>query len=161
QIERFPIRVLSSYVIRLQVVRTNRAAVPLPLGQRQTDEALGGFESFPFVIAMVGAMLRGRPLVYWGHVLKLLRRADLEKIRAQFPFYPHADMLRAIQVSVDALETPARERYLALAVLLEDMAAAPPVQQTLWNVRQGQSPAFVYQVIGLRRKMDGHAACRL
>jgi hypothetical protein len=37
---------------------------------------------------------------------------------------------RAIQISVDALDETARQRYLALAVLLEDMAAAPLVQQS-------------------------------
>ncbi len=103
----------------------------------------------PLALAMVGAMLRGKPRAYWAHVLTLLRNADLEKIRAQFPAYPHADMLRAIQVSVDALPDPARVRYLALAVLLEDMAAAPAVQQTLWNVGEGDSLETAEQFVGL------------
>ena len=42
-------------------------------------------------------------------------------------------MLRAIQVSVDALEAKARQRYFALAVLLEDMPIHPVIQQTLWG----------------------------
>ena len=45
----------------------------------------------------------------------------------------------AIQVSVDALEGVARERYFKLAVLLEDMAAAGAVQQTLWSVDEGEA----------------------
>lgn len=51
----------------------------------------------------------------------------------QFPGYPHADLLRAIQVSVDALDPKARERYLALAVLLEDMRVHPAIQELLWD----------------------------
>jgi WD40 repeat protein len=48
-------------------------------------------------------------------------------------------MLRAIQVSVDALEASARRRYVALAVLLDDMPAAPAVQQTLWGGDAGEA----------------------
>jgi hypothetical protein len=36
-------------------------------------------------------------------------------------------------VSVDPLDPTARERYLALGVLLEDMPAHHTIQQTLWN----------------------------
>jgi hypothetical protein len=38
---------------------------------------------------------------------------------------PHTTLLRAIQISVDAVDETARKHYLALAVSLEDMAAAP------------------------------------
>ena len=44
-------------------------------------------------------------------------------IRAQFPDYPYPSLLRAMQVSVDKTDTTTRERYLALAVLPEDMPA--------------------------------------
>jgi len=87
----------------------------------------------PLALAMIGAMLRAKPLAYWKYVLGLLRNANLERIKAQFPDYPHTDLLRAIQVSADALEPRARERYLALAVLLEDMPIPPVIQQTLWG----------------------------
>jgi WD40 repeat protein len=87
----------------------------------------------PLALAMIGAMLRGKPHAIWKHVVSLLRSADLEKIKAQFPDYPHTDLLRAVQVSVDALDAKARQRYLALAVLLEDVPIHPVVQQTLWG----------------------------
>jgi len=84
----------------------------------------------PLALAMIGAQLRGRPPVLWNAALDHLRKADLEKIKAQFP-EPHTTLFRAIQVSVDALDATARERYLALAIRLEDMAAAPQVQQCI------------------------------
>ena len=65
---------------------------------------------------MLGAMLRGKPPAMWKRVDELLRSADLEKIKVKFPEYPYTDVLRAIQVSVDALDATMRERYLALAV---------------------------------------------
>jgi len=84
----------------------------------------------PLALGMIGAMLRDKPAAYWEHVRNLLRGADLAKIRAQFPDYPHTDLLRAIQVSVESLDPQARERYLALAVLLAETARFRQVGKT-------------------------------
>jgi WD40 repeat protein len=103
----------------------------------------------PLALSMIGAMLRGRPPAYWKHVGGLLRHADLARIRAEFPDYPHTDLLRAIQVSVEALDAKVRERYLALAVLLEDMAIHPAIQQTLWGVDEGEALETAEQFLSL------------
>jgi WD40 repeat protein len=103
----------------------------------------------PLALAMIGAMVRGKPHPFWKHVASLLRNADLEKIKAQFPTYPHTDLLRAIQVSVDALEAKARERYLALAVLLEDMPIHPVIQQTLWGADEEEALETAEQFVSL------------
>ena len=103
----------------------------------------------PLALSMVGAMLRGKPATYWNMVLEHLRNADLDKIKAQFPNYPYTDVLRAIQVSVDSLDDTSRARYLALAVLLKDMAAAPPVQQCLWGVDENQAAETAEQFVSL------------
>ena len=103
----------------------------------------------PLVLSMTGAMLRGKPPAYWGHVLGLLRRSDLVKIRAQIPFYPHADLMRTIQVSVDALEESAHGHYLALAVLPDGMPAAPAVQQSLWGLNAGEAFETAEQFVSL------------
>jgi hypothetical protein len=73
------------------------------------------------------------------NVTNLLRRADIEKIRAQFPNYPHQNLLRAIQVSVEELAPSARERYLALAVMPENMALHPAIQQVLWGADESDA----------------------
>ena len=49
-----------------------------------------------------------------------LQRADLGAIKKAFLGYPYPDLLRAIEASVDALESGDRERYLDLAVFPED-----------------------------------------
>src|ERR1019366_8646431 len=103
----------------------------------------------PLALSMVGAMRRGKPATYWKTVLEHLRNADLDKIKAQFPDYPYTDVLRAIQVSVDSLDETSRARYLALAVLLEEMAAAPPVQQCLWEVDENQAAETAEQFVSL------------
>ena len=129
--------------------------------EKQPSEAgdlIGHCGHLPLALAMIGAMLRGKPVAYWKHVLDLLRNADLDKIRAQFPNYPHADLLKTIQVSVDALEHEHRSRYLALAVLLEDMSAAPLLQQTLWRAEEGDALETAEKFISLslaQRQGDG------
>jgi WD40 repeat protein len=103
----------------------------------------------PLALSMIGAMLKSKPLAFWCRVLDLLGKADLEKIKAQFPEYPHSSLFRAIQVSVDALGPIAHERYLALAVLLEDMPAHHTIQQTLWNVDEGEALETAEQFVSL------------
>jgi hypothetical protein len=82
---------------------------------------------------MVGAMMRSKPTNRWQNVLEKLRCADLDKIRQQFPDYPYPDLLKAIQVSVEALEANERERYLDFAVFAEDTPIPEAVLQTFWE----------------------------
>ena len=103
----------------------------------------------PLAVAMIGAMLRGKPRSNWSRVLNHLRHADLDKIKVQFPGYPHTDLLRAIQVSVDALDETARKRYLTLAVLLEDVPIHPAIQQTLWDVNAPEAEEIAEMFISL------------
>jgi len=74
----------------------------------------------PLALAMVGSMVRLRP-TGWNDALTRLKQADLGSIAQAFPSYPYKNLLRAIEVSIEALEGPDRERYL-------DMAVFPPGQ---------------------------------
>src|ERR1035441_8889657 len=117
----------------------------------QASEVIGECQNLPLALAMIGAQLKGKPAAHWDIVLDHLRRADLAQIKARFP-EPHTTLFRAIQVSFEALreEDPvAAQRYLALAVMLEDMAVAPAVQQTLWNVDQAGALETADQFVGL------------
>ncbi|MBW4478464.1 MAG: hypothetical protein KME54_16760 [Tolypothrix brevis GSE-NOS-MK-07-07A] len=87
----------------------------------------------PLALSIVGAMMRGKPTNRWQNVLEKLRCADLDKIRQQFPDYPYPDLLKAIQVSVEALEPEKRERYLDFAVFPEDTPIPEAVLQTFWE----------------------------
>jgi WD40 repeat protein len=87
----------------------------------------------PLALSMVGAIMQGKPINRWQNVLQKLRSADLEKIRQQFPDYPYPDLLKAIQVSVEALEPEERERYLDFAVFPEDTPIPEAVLQTFWE----------------------------
>jgi hypothetical protein len=108
--------------------------------------------NLPLALAMIGAQLKGKPAGHWEIVLRHLRRADLAKVTARFP-EPHTTLLRAIQVSFEALrdEDPiAARRYLELAVLLEDMVVVPVVQQALWNVDEWEALETADRFVGFR-----------
>ena len=111
----------------------------------------------PLALAMIGAQLKGKPAAFWNVVLNQLRHVELSRIEAQFP-KPHSTLFRAMLVGVDTLDKVAQERYFALAVLLDDMTAAPPVQQTLWNVAEGGALETAEQLISFslaQRDGDG------
>ncbi|BAY88615.1 MULTISPECIES: NB-ARC domain-containing protein [unclassified Tolypothrix] len=87
----------------------------------------------PLALAMVGAMMRGKPANRWQNILEKLRCADLEKIKQQFPDYPYPDLLKAIAVSVAALDENCQQRYLDFAVFPEDTPIPEAVLQTFWQ----------------------------
>lgn len=100
----------------------------------------------PLALAMTGAMVLHRP-TGWVDALTRLERADLDKIRRDFPDYPYPDLLRALEVSIEALEPEDRDRYLELAVFREDETITETRYcQELWIdffadlIRQRSSP---------------------
>jgi WD40 repeat protein len=113
------------------------------------DDLIHECGRLPLALSMTGAMLRNKPSALWSRTVELLRHSDLEKIKAQFPDYPHPNLFRAIQVSVDALDPTTRERYLALAVMPQEMTLHPVIQQTLWNLDDGQALETAEQFIDL------------
>jgi WD40 repeat protein len=90
-------------------------------------------DNLPLALAMVGAMVKGRPDDRWGNVLHKLRSADLEKIQAEFMDYPYPNLMRAIEISTDDLGADQRKLYLDLAVFLEDEQVPEGALQVLWN----------------------------
>ncbi|MEM9485001.1 MAG: NB-ARC domain-containing protein, partial [Cyanobacteria bacterium P01_F01_bin.116] len=84
----------------------------------------------PLALSMAGAMLKKSRR--WDSVLQRLQRADLDKIKQQFPDYEYPDLLKMLQVSVDALEPELQERYLDFAVFPEDARIPQTVLETFW-----------------------------
>ena len=89
--------------------------------------------NLPLALAMVGAMVQGKPVNRWDNVLYRLHHSSLEKIRQQFSDYPYPDLFVAIHVSVEALELNVRERYLDFAVFPEDTLIPEVVLQRFWE----------------------------
>ena len=89
----------------------------------------------PLALAMIGAMVRMDPgPTAWCDALARLRRADLAAIKVKIADYPYPDLLRAIEVSVEGLESADRERYLDLAVFPEDQPVPESALSVLWRL---------------------------
>jgi WD40 repeat protein len=86
----------------------------------------------PLAVAMVGAIARGKPS-RWNYLLQKLRSANLGQIELMLPSYPHANLLKAFQVSLNSLEPELRRCYYDLAVFPEDIAIPKSALGVLWN----------------------------
>ena len=101
----------------------------LPAIAKDIAEACG---HLPLALAMIGAMIRLRPTA-WADILERLERAELDKFKRAFPNYPYPTLLCALEVSVDALPSSERDRYLEL-VVFDDVKAIPEAAlSTLWS----------------------------
>lgn len=87
----------------------------------------------PLAIAMVGAMLRNKPLSRWENLLNRLKNADLKKIRQEFPEYAHPSLYNALDISVEALDPELRYRYFDLAIFPDDAAIPVNVLYRFWE----------------------------
>ena len=67
----------------------------------------------------------------WPFVLSALKNGDLERFKADFPYYPYPHVFAAIEVSVDTLGADAA-RYLDLAIFREDVPIPESVLRKLW-----------------------------
>jgi WD40 repeat protein len=94
----------------------------------------------PLALAMIGAMIQLMPPAKaWPDALVRLKRADLEKIKqiSDDPSgYLYPNLLRAIEVSIDALESVNQERYLDIAVFPEDQPIPEGPLAILWKLEE-------------------------
>jgi WD40 repeat protein len=122
----------------------NQEIGTLPVEAHRLIEECG---NLPLALAMIGATVRHKPHL-WANVLDKLRTADLKGVEQEFPNYPYANLLRAIQVSVDALEPEAEDtlepaiearyrdlkaRYFDFAIFRESTPVPEAVLQAFWK----------------------------
>jgi WD40 repeat protein len=88
----------------------------------------------PLALAMIGAMVRED--ADWRDVREAVEQADIEEIAHRVQDYPYEDVLRAMEVSVHALASELRERYLDLAVFGEDESIPASALAVLWGMSE-------------------------
>jgi tetratricopeptide (TPR) repeat protein len=120
----------------------------LPEAAARVASACG---NLPLALSMIGAMARpvspGAP-ARWNDALSRLEAADLRKIREKIPNYPYPDLLKALLVSVDALEPEPRRRYFDFAVFPPAAAVPELALETLWEP-EGLSRADTHDLVAL------------
>ncbi len=100
----------------------------------------------PLALAMIGAMVRLQKIT-WRNALLRLEKADLSKLRGSFPDYPYPNLMRALEVSVSALELSEQQRYLELAVFPDHETIPESAIAVLWSVA-GLDEADASELIG-------------
>jgi WD40 repeat protein len=128
----------------------------------EADDVIAECGRLPLALSVVGAMLRDADPAFWRDTLALLRKVDLSAIQEQLPLGQQS-FFKAVEVSFQALTVPMKERYQALAVLLEDMAAPPQILLTLWNVSEADSRLFVRHFVdrSLAQRYGANESIRL
>jgi hypothetical protein len=96
------------------------------------EDVIAECGNLPAALAMVGAMVRGKP-DRWDNVLHKLRNRDLEQIGRDFPQYPYPNLFRVIQISFEDLSPPLRERYLDFAVFERNTLLPMAVLDAFWE----------------------------
>lgn len=117
----------------------------------EADKIIHECGRLPLALSMIGASLRGAPGEYWKGVADHLA-SDLSLIEGKVGEYQHYSFLRAIQVSLEALEKKSeqdKERYLALAVLLEDMEAPVQILSALWGLDDFKTLGTAQRLVNL------------
>jgi hypothetical protein len=92
----------------------------------------------PLALAMIGGLiyssiLKGR-LDAWAAALHRLEGARLDWIRFPLEHYAYPQLLRAIQVSFEALSSPSQVCYVSMSVFPDDTPIPERVLQTYWSV---------------------------
>ncbi|HAB19657.1 MAG TPA: hypothetical protein DCE44_24890 [Verrucomicrobiales bacterium] len=109
---------------------SGRPADALPA---EAEEIVKECGRLPLALAAVGALVRLGP-TGWKDALTRLQRSDLDALKKAFPEYPYPHLLRALDVSVEALPEDDRARYLDLAVFPEDVDIPESPLRTLWGL---------------------------
>ncbi|MCI0731620.1 MAG: NB-ARC domain-containing protein [Chloroflexi bacterium] len=126
-------------MILLARVVAGVGAEPLPLSSLPPEarEILHECGGLPLALTMIGSMVQRYG---WQYALERLRLIDLRKIQQLYPDYPYPNLLKVIEVSVNALEQDEEltrlnpvERYLDLAVFPEDTPIPPAVLVIFWQ----------------------------
>jgi WD40 repeat protein len=125
-------------VVQSRELLASWANLPVAELPAVADEVIIECGRLPLALSVVGAMLRGADVEFWTDTLDLLRKADLSAIQEQLP-EGQDSFFKAVEVSFQSLKPEMQERYKALAVLLEDMAAPLPILQTLWNTSEAEA----------------------
>jgi hypothetical protein len=109
----------------------------LPASARTVADQCGGL---PLALSLVGAMARGG--TPWGDLSAAIEEADLGFLAEHLPDYPYPSLLRALSISLvaleqsgDELERVAARCFLQFAALRWDRPVPEATLVTLWSTR--------------------------
>jgi tetratricopeptide (TPR) repeat protein len=91
-------------------------------------------DHLPLALALCGGMAHGAEGIDWNTILEALRGAELEEISTDHPMVrDHANLWKAITLSIQQLSGDEQQRFAELAVFPEDEAVPEAVIHTFWS----------------------------
>ncbi len=79
----------------------------------------------------------------WSGALHRLKSAELNSVRFPLEHYPYPELVRALQVSIDALDSTSRKRYLTMGVFPEDVGIPESTLRLLWDIGEYEMQSTV------------------
>jgi hypothetical protein len=121
--------------------------IPVAQLPPEAEEIVRKCGRLPLALAMVGGLvhtglLNGR-LDAWVIARYRLEGTQLDSIRFPLEHYPYPGLMRAIQVSVDALQPRSRDRYLMMSVFPDDVPVPESTLRILWDVDEYEMQSTV------------------
>jgi WD40 repeat protein len=114
-------------------------------------------DRLPLALALCGGMVHGG--TRWADLLEALREHDLQFLSDAHPGEEqHANVWKAIDVSVRVLPEDERRRFAELAVFALDTGAPEAAVETLWEHTAGLKPRYARDLL---RKLSARSLVRL
>ena len=114
-------------------------------------------DRLPLALALCGGMVHGG--TPWADLLEALREHDLQFLSDAHPGEEqHANVWKAIDVSVRVLPEDERRRFAELAVFALDTGAPEAAVETLWEHTAGLKPRYARDLL---RKLSARSLARL
>ncbi len=104
----------------------------------ESDQIIRECDGLAAAVAQIGGSLRELSPPQWRDTLDALQRADISAIEEQLPSGQQS-FFKSLAVSIQAMPQEMQERYVTLAVLLEDVLAPLAVLQALWVVKEAEA----------------------
>jgi hypothetical protein len=121
-----------------RVLLARSARLKLAELPHEAGEIIRACNGLAAAVSQIGASLRGLPPAEWGYTRDALDKADLGAIEDLLP-PGQLSFFKSLEVSIRAIPQQMQERYLKLAVLLEDVPAPLVVLQTLWAAQEAEA----------------------
>ena len=105
-------------------------------------------DHLPLALALCGGMAYGVEGIDWSTILEALQSAELAEISTDHPLVrDHANLWKAITLSIQQLSADEQQRFAELAVFPEDETVPEAAVRTFWSHTGGLKPITLDKLI--------------
>jgi NB-ARC domain/WD domain, G-beta repeat len=116
---------------RLLAQRSGQESESLP--EPEATDILLECKGLVLGVAMISAALKNKPVSDWARIARNLRKARLRDVGTQVANYAYRTLWASIAASIEELSLEDKERYLKLAILVENIPYSAVLLQQIWG----------------------------